>query len=43
MFTPTKTEYQVGDQVKVYCELLGDIYGEVVQNQLKELKRAAAT
>ncbi len=33
-----KTEYQVGDQVKVYCELLGDIYGEVVQNQLKELK-----
>ena len=33
-----KTEYQVGDQVKIYVELLGDIYGEVVQNQLKELK-----
>ncbi len=32
-----KTEYQVGDQVRVYCELLGDIYGEVVQNQLNEL------
>lgn len=33
-----QTKYQVGDDVKVYCELLGDIYDEVVQNQLKELK-----
>ena len=33
-----QTRYQVGDDVKVYCELLGDIYDEVVQNQLKELK-----
>ncbi len=33
-----QTKYQVGDEVKIYCELLGDIYDEVVQNQLKELK-----
>lgn len=33
-----QTKYQVGDDVKIYCELLGDIYDEVVQNQLKELK-----
>lgn len=33
-----QTRYQVGDDVKIYCELLGDIYDEVVQNQLKELK-----
>ncbi|MBE7493285.1 MAG: VWA domain-containing protein [Planctomycetes bacterium] len=33
-----QTRYQVGDDVKIYTELLGDIYDEVVQNQLKELK-----
>ncbi|MCB9934911.1 MAG: VWA domain-containing protein [Planctomycetes bacterium] len=33
-----KTKYQVSEDVKIYVELLGDIYSEVVQNQLKELK-----
>lgn len=32
-----KTRYQVSEQVKVYVELLGDIYNEVTQNQNKEL------
>lgn len=32
-----KTKYQVSEDVKIYVELLGDIYGEVVQNQNKEL------
>jgi hypothetical protein len=32
-----RTTYQVGEQVKVYVELLGDIYNEVTQNQTKEL------
>ncbi|MCA8945802.1 MAG: hypothetical protein KDB29_06230, partial [Planctomycetes bacterium] len=38
-----KTKYQVSEDVKVYVELLGDIYGEVVQNQLKELKELPNT
>ena len=38
-----KTKYQVGEDVKIYVELLGDIYSEVVQNQLKELKELPAT
>jgi len=38
-----KTKYQVSEDVKIYVELLGDIYGEVVQNQLKELKELPAT
>ncbi|MBZ0135869.1 MAG: VWA domain-containing protein [Planctomycetes bacterium] len=33
-----KTKYQVSEDVKIYVELLGDIYSEVIQNQLKELK-----
>jgi len=33
-----QTKYQVGDDVKIYCELLGDIYDEVTQNQNKEIK-----
>lgn len=38
-----KTKYQVSEDVKIYVELLGDIYGEVVQNQLKELKELPNT
>lgn len=38
-----KTKYQVSEDVKIYVELLGDIYSEVVQNQLKELKELPAT
>jgi hypothetical protein len=38
-----KTKYQVSEDVKIYVELLGDIYGEVVQNQLKELKELPVT
>ncbi len=37
-----KTKYQVSEDVKIYVELLGDIYSEVVQNQLKELKELPA-
>lgn len=33
-----KAMYQVSDDVKIYVELLGDIYNEVVQNQLKDLR-----
>ncbi|MCB9894690.1 MAG: hypothetical protein H6839_09585 [Planctomycetes bacterium] len=38
-----KTKYQVSEDVKIYVELLGDIYSEVVQNQLKELKELPST
>jgi hypothetical protein len=38
-----KTRYQVGEQVKVYVELLGDIYNEVTQNQNKELSELPRT
>jgi hypothetical protein len=35
-----RAQYQVGDQTRVYVELLGDIYEEVVQGQLNELREA---
>lgn len=38
-----KTSYQVGEQVKIYVELMGDIYNEVTQNQTKELSELPRT
>lgn len=38
-----KTKYQVSEDVKIYVELLGDIYGEVTQNQRKDLAELPQT
>ncbi|MCF6227840.1 MAG: hypothetical protein L3J82_04115 [Planctomycetes bacterium] len=32
-----RTKYQVSDNIKIYVELMGDIYDEVTQNQKKKL------